>query len=58
METLEEWLKSNAGSLPSIVQKWADKLIELGKQKNLHVFLYEVIDMTSFITCLFAIINL
>lgn len=56
METLEEWLKSNAGSLPSIVQKWADKLIELGKQKNLHVFLYEVIDMTS--TCLFAIINL
>eukprot|EP00956_Cyclotella_meneghiniana_P015269 scaffold23218_cov22-Cyclotella_meneghiniana.AAC.1 len=30
METLEEWLKSNAKSLPSIVQKWDTKLIELG----------------------------
>jgi len=30
METLEEWLKSNAMTLPSIVQKWAVKLVDLG----------------------------
>ena len=30
METLEDWLQSNTGYLPSIVQKWSEKIIELG----------------------------
>lgn len=30
MKTLEEWLKSDANTLPNVVQNWAGKLIELG----------------------------